>query len=63
MKICGVELMPKLVIIRTSYLEILKTLSVLVVVTEIGFQTWEGDWEILMKKQIYGILLLEILGM
>ena len=55
--------MPKLVIIRISYLEILKTLSVLVVVTEIGFQTWEGDWEILMKKQIYGILLLEILGM
>ena len=63
MKICGVELMPKPVIIRILYMEIVKTVSVLIVVTKIGFQTWEVGCEILVNKQINGLLLLEILGM
>ena len=62
-KIYGVELMPKLVIMRTLHLEIVKTVPVLVVVTKIGFQTWEVGCEILVNKQINGLLLLEILGM
>ena len=55
--------MPKLVIMRTLHLEIVKTVPVLVVVTKIGFQTWEVGCEILVNKQINGLLLLEIFGM